>query len=113
MLAAETALEALRDGRHLGRARSQAFAEKVDASYVKKELWAVRNFHQGFKHGLWAGLFHTGLQMVTGGRGLVDPMTPVEGLRRDGEARRRLTGRGRPATTSRARRWTAPSPSTA
>ena len=39
----------------------------MDASYVKKELWAVRNFHQGFKHGLWAGLFHTGLQMVTGG----------------------------------------------
>jgi electron-transferring-flavoprotein dehydrogenase len=78
MLAAETALEALLAG-DTSSARLEAFAEKVDRSYVKSELWKVRNFHQGFKHGLWAGLFHSGLQMVTGGRGLVDPMAPSQG----------------------------------
>jgi electron-transferring-flavoprotein dehydrogenase len=33
-------------------------------------LWKVRNFHQGFEHGMWAGMFHVGLQQVTFGRGL-------------------------------------------
>jgi electron-transferring-flavoprotein dehydrogenase len=46
---------------------------------VRSEIWKVRNFHQGFKSGLWAGLVHSGLQMATGGRGLVDPMTPSKG----------------------------------
>jgi len=78
MLAAETALDAVVKG-DSSAATLQGFAVKVDASYVKKELWAVRNFHQGFKHGLWAGLFHTGMQLFTGGRGLVDPMTPSAG----------------------------------
>jgi electron-transferring-flavoprotein dehydrogenase len=78
MLAAETALEALVKG-DASAASLESFARKVDASYVKKELWQVRNFHQGFKHGLYAGLIHTGLQMFTGGRGLVDPMTPSKG----------------------------------
>jgi electron-transferring-flavoprotein dehydrogenase len=30
----------------------------------------VRNFHQGFEHGLWMGMFHTGTQMALGGRDL-------------------------------------------
>ena len=30
----------------------------------------MRNFHQAFEHGFVAGMIHTGLQMVTGGRGL-------------------------------------------
>jgi electron-transferring-flavoprotein dehydrogenase len=78
MLAAETAMEAVRTG-DASAATLRSFADRVDASYVKKELWSVRNFHQGFKHGLYAGLFHTGLQMFTGGRGLVDPMQPSAG----------------------------------
>jgi electron-transferring-flavoprotein dehydrogenase len=78
MLAAETALEALVKG-DTSSATLRTFAEKVESSYVKEELWRVRNFHQGFKHGLFAGLFHTGLQMFTGGRGLVDPMAPSKG----------------------------------
>ena len=73
MLAAETILEALRSGDASARALS-SFSEKVGASWIKPELWRVRNFHQGFQHGLYAGLFNTGMQMITGGRGLVDPM---------------------------------------
>jgi len=73
MLAAETILEALRTGDASARTLS-SFSKKVDESWIKPELWRVRNFHQGFQHGLYAGLFHTAMQMVTGGRGLVDPM---------------------------------------
>jgi len=78
MLAAETAFEAVIAG-DTSATRLKAFQDKVEASYVKSELWKVRNFHQGFKHGLWAGLVHSGLQMVTGGRGLVDPLPPSKG----------------------------------
>ena len=30
----------------------------------------MRNFHQGFERGFIAGMFHTALQMLTGGRGV-------------------------------------------
>jgi electron-transferring-flavoprotein dehydrogenase len=73
MLAAETAFEALKTGDASEKTLS-AFPSKIEQSWIKKELWAVRNFHQGFHHGLYAGLFHAGLQFVTGGRGLIDPM---------------------------------------
>jgi len=73
MLAAETVFEALKTGDASAKTLS-AFPRKIEQSWIKKELWAVRNFHQGFQHGLYAGLFHAGMQFVTGGRGLVDPM---------------------------------------
>ena len=47
---------------------------KVEASWVARELRAVRNFHQAFQHGLWRGLAQAAVQFVTGGRGLVDPL---------------------------------------
>jgi len=78
ILAAETALDAIVAG-DTSAATLAAFEDKVLGSYVKDELWRVRNFHQGFKHGLWAGLLHSGVQMVTGGRGLVDPLVPSKG----------------------------------
>ena len=73
MLAAETVFEALKTGDASSKTLS-AFPRKIEQSWIKKELWAVRNFHQGFHHGLYAGLFHAGIQFVTGGRGLIDPM---------------------------------------
>ena len=73
MLAAETIFEALRDG-DTSAAKLSGYAKKLEASWIKKELWAVRNFHQGYEHGLLRGLFHTAVQMITGGRGFVDPM---------------------------------------
>ncbi len=73
MLAAETIFEALKAGDTSAKTLS-AFPQKVEHSYIKKELWQVRNFHQSFQHGLFPGLFHTGLQFISGGRGLIDPM---------------------------------------
>jgi electron-transferring-flavoprotein dehydrogenase len=80
MLAAETILDALKAG-DTSATRLGAFKQKVDASYISKELRAVRNFHQSFKYGLYGGLFHSALQLVTGGRGLVDPMRVEAGYK--------------------------------
>jgi electron-transferring-flavoprotein dehydrogenase len=91
MLAAETIFEALRAGDTSAKALA-AFPKKVEASWIKKELWAVRNFHQAFRRGLWAGLFHTAIQFVTGGRGLSDPMR----VRPGHEAYRKLDGAAAP-----------------
>jgi electron-transferring-flavoprotein dehydrogenase len=71
MLAAETAFEALTKG-DASAATLAAFQKRVDSSWIKDELWKVRNFHQGFEHGFWTGMFHAGIQQFTGGRGLRD-----------------------------------------
>ncbi len=89
MLAAETVFEALRTGDASARTLS-AFPQKIEQSWIGKELWAVRNFHQGFHHGLYAGLFHAGMQFVTGGRGLIDPMRTRAGY----EEYHKLNGAG-------------------
>ena len=69
MLAAQAAFEAL-EANDVSAKKLKRFEERVENSWVKKELWKVRNFHQGFEHGFLAGMIHTGLQMATGGRGL-------------------------------------------
>ena len=91
MLAAETIFESLKSGDTSAKALS-LFQKKVEASYIRKELWAVRNFHQAFQHGMLSGFFHTGLQFVTGGRGLVDPMRAHAGY----EAYKKINGRPAP-----------------
>jgi electron-transferring-flavoprotein dehydrogenase len=91
MLAAETTFEALKAGDTSSKTLS-AFPAKVDQSYIKKELWAVRNFHQSFKYGLYGGLFHTGLQFISGGRGLIDPMHVHAGY----QAYKKIDGRPAP-----------------
>lgn len=71
MLAAEATLEAIQAGDY-SAARLGRYQELVKSSWIHNELWSVRNFHQGFEHGFWAGMFHAGLQLITGGRGLRD-----------------------------------------
>jgi electron-transferring-flavoprotein dehydrogenase len=73
MLAAETIYEALCAGDTSAKALS-AYPQKIEQSWIKKELWEVRNFHQAFHGGLYSGLVQAGLQFVSGGRGLSDPM---------------------------------------
>lgn len=69
MLAAETAFEALL-AQNFSVEQLLTFKERVDNSWIKEELYKVRNFHQGFELGLVHGLFHTALQQITGGRGV-------------------------------------------
>ena len=71
MLAAETAFEAWLAGdsstRQLG-----SFQAKVESSWIREELYPVRNFHQGFEQGFATGMLNTALLMATGGHGLRD-----------------------------------------
>jgi len=69
MLAADAAHEAL-EANDFSANKLRRFHELVEGSWVKEELWKVRNFHQAFEHGFFVGMMHTGLQLVTGGRGL-------------------------------------------
>jgi len=103
MLAAETAFAALLE-QNFSAARLHQFQEAVDSSWIKDELWEVRNFHQAFENGLVHGLFHTALQQLTGGRGLHEVYTTHAGHRRmkhldqlpaDGGSRGRLLGKAR------------------
>jgi electron-transferring-flavoprotein dehydrogenase len=69
MLAAETAFESLQVGDNSSGALG-AYESRVEGSWIKEELYPVRNFHQGFEHGLLPGLVHSGIQQVLGGRNL-------------------------------------------
>ena len=100
MLAAETAFEALKKN-DSSAATLSTYQSKVDASWIKDELWKVRNFHQGFEHGFLPGMFHAGLQQITGGRGLYahykntagyQHMKKLADLPADGGAEARLLG---------------------
>jgi len=103
MLAAEAIYEALCAG-DTSAAKLSAYRAKLEQSWLKDELWAVRNFHQGFQGGLWKGVVHAGFQFFTGGRGLIDPMRAKPGyedyakLNRDGslvDQSRRFKGDGK------------------
>jgi electron-transferring-flavoprotein dehydrogenase len=67
MLAAEAAFEAIRAG-DTSAASLARYQAKIDAGPVRAELYPVRNVHQAFGYGLFAGLAFAGLSLVTGGR---------------------------------------------
>ncbi len=89
MLAAETVFQALVKGDYSTATLGQ-YERGWQSSWVKEELWKVRNFHQGFDHGFWLGTLHGALQFMTGGRGVRSRY-----LSRAGHERmRRLSGIG-------------------
>ena len=66
--AAKTILSALQKNDFSESALSD-FQKKVDNSWIKEELFKVRNFHQAFGMGLIPGMVNAGLGLITGGRG--------------------------------------------
>jgi electron-transferring-flavoprotein dehydrogenase len=80
MLAAETIFEALQAGDNSTKTLGK-FQQRVEDSYIKEEMWKVRNFHQSFQHGMLGGFIQTALQQITGGRGLVDPLRAEAGYK--------------------------------
>jgi electron-transferring-flavoprotein dehydrogenase len=66
MLAAEAAFEAVRSEDYSAK-KLHRYKELIDASAIKTELYPVRNVHQAFSGGLYAGVFFAGLVMMTGG----------------------------------------------
>ncbi|HTC79654.1 MAG TPA: electron transfer flavoprotein-ubiquinone oxidoreductase, partial [Terriglobales bacterium] len=100
MLAAETAFDAMKR-RDFSAAAIGRYTEKIETSWIRDELWEVRNFHQGFEHGFVRGMFHAGLQQLTGGRGLRERypskaghsrMMKLASLAADGGGRAQLLG---------------------
>lgn len=71
MMAAETIAEAF-DKADFSSAVLSGIAKRFETSAAKRELYKVRNYHQGFEKGVYAGMFHIPFQFVTGGRGLFD-----------------------------------------
>jgi len=68
MLAAETAFACLQKG-DFSAASTALYDQKMKADWVHEELWACRNFHQGFHKGRLAGLINAGFATLFGGKG--------------------------------------------
>lgn len=68
MLAAESILYALKRD-DTSSASLRIYKDLVDASWVREELWQVRNFHQAFESGFFGGMFQVAAQFVSSGRG--------------------------------------------
>lgn len=71
IMAAETVIEAMTADDYSVITLSN-YKTKFDNSWAKPELYKSRNFHAGFKGGLFPGMFHAGMQLLTGGGGLFD-----------------------------------------
>ncbi|MEP6925684.1 MAG: electron transfer flavoprotein-ubiquinone oxidoreductase [Pyrinomonadaceae bacterium] len=67
MLAAETILEAILADDFTVKTLKN-YQNKVENSWLKTELYAVRNFHSAFANGRLFALVNGGLQFITGGR---------------------------------------------
>ena len=69
MMAARTVFEALKADSYTGE-QLGLYDRLFATSRARDELHRVRNFHQGFQGGRWAGLMNAGLLLLTGGNGL-------------------------------------------
>ena len=76
MLAAETALEAKLSNNYTTEKLSSYF-EKIQKSFIKKELYRIRNFHTTLNKGFWRSLPSMALQDITLGRGLGRDPVPI------------------------------------
>jgi electron-transferring-flavoprotein dehydrogenase len=83
MLAAETAFEAVGKGDVSEKALS-AYTDRVEAGYIKKELWKARNFKKGFKLGFYAGVAGAAAGEFTSG------WSPFDGLVKASEGHTRM-----------------------
>lgn len=66
MLAAETIFEGLKKD-DLSGAHLATYERRVSESWIKDEMWKVRNFHQAMSKNLYTGMMRSGLQLLLGG----------------------------------------------
>ena len=100
MLAAESAFNALLKN-EFSKAQLDSYPNSVKGSWIREELYPVRNFHQGFENGFVTGMMHTALQQITGGHGIMNRypahaghtrMRPVWDMLGYGDRRQQLIG---------------------
>ena len=68
MLAAETAVSCLKSG-DFSESATKSYRDAMDQDWIHDELWACRNFHQGFHKGRLAGLVNAGFAQLFSGKG--------------------------------------------
>ncbi len=78
MHAAEATFEALEAG-DVTEAGLAGYSNLVASGPIRRELYPVRNVHQAFSRGLFAGLAYSGLSLITGGWWFRDPMASKAG----------------------------------
>jgi electron-transferring-flavoprotein dehydrogenase len=86
-----TAAEAIIDAvikEDYSRSKLVSMQRRFETSDAKKELYKVRNYHQGFEGGLLSGMIYFAFQFITGGRGLFDRRE----VKADHEHMRKLSG---------------------
>jgi len=91
MLAAETAYDALLEA-NFSAQQLASYQTRVEKSWIREELWKVRNFHQGFEKGMIEGTFHAAIQQITLGRGLHERYAAHAGHKRLEHVRSLPTG---------------------
>jgi electron-transferring-flavoprotein dehydrogenase len=78
MQAAETVFEGLLCNSDFSESLTKGYEARIHSSYVKSELYKVRNFHQALSKGIISSMPLLAIQEMTGGRGLQDPMPIIE-----------------------------------
>jgi electron-transferring-flavoprotein dehydrogenase len=73
MLAAETAFEAVRAG-DVSESSLKRYDDRIQASAVRAELYPVRNVHQAFGYGSFAGAMFAGISLLTRGWWFREPL---------------------------------------
>ena len=81
MHAADVAFAAMRED-DVSAARLSEYARLVEEGPIRRELYPVRNVHQSFAGGLFAGLLYSGMSLLTGGWWIRDPMPSHAGHER-------------------------------
>jgi len=77
MLAAQTAYAALQN-QNTSSQQLSMYEKLINESYVKTELYPVRNFRQAFDGNLYTGMLKFGTQLITGGRGFGSEKLPAK-----------------------------------
>jgi len=95
MLAAEAILTAL-DRENYSAEILEAYAQSVDRSWIKKELYSARNFDQALSQKGVGKFITIAAQYLSGGRGFVDPME----IKKDRLSLRKLNNTTVPRTVS-------------
>ncbi len=80
IMAAEAAFDAIAQGT-IDAAGLSSYAAAFERSWAYDELKVARNFHQGFKGGLFSGMLNAGAAMYAGGRafGVIDKLHGEQG----------------------------------
>ncbi|MDQ2865395.1 MAG: electron transfer flavoprotein-ubiquinone oxidoreductase [Candidatus Eremiobacteraeota bacterium] len=83
IMAAETAWDALQAEKY-DAAQLRAYEDRFRNSWAYVEMRSARNFHQGFKNGVFFGVLNAGLSTFLGGNGfgLVDKLESEPGYER-------------------------------